>query len=142
MPKLYLQGHPLKIETKTKYLGLTIDQHLTWDDHVTELCKKLRPKVGLLSRVRHLLPYPQVMMVYMTTIQSVIDYGLSIWGSCSLTNRLMVQRLQNRCARLISNNFDRESDGLSILGQLGLINVTKPKIPMFHWNPYVQVRAR
>ena len=84
MPKMYLQGQLLANKTSAKYPGLIIDQHLTWDDHVSDLCKRLCPNIGLLSRVRHILPFPQLMTVYLTTIQSVMDYGLTVWGSCNV----------------------------------------------------------
>ena len=113
MPKMYLQGHLLANKTSAnktsaKYLGLIIDQHLTWDDHVSDLCKRLRAKIRLLSCIRHIIPFPQIMTVYLTTIQSVMDYGLTVWGSCNVGNRKMVQSLQNRCVRLITNNFDHD----------------------------------
>ena len=121
MPKMYLQGQLLANKTSVKYLGLIIDQHLTWDDHVSGLCKRLRPKIGLLSRIRHILPFPQLMTVYLTTVQSVIDYGLNVWGSCNVRNRKMVQSLQNRCVRLITNNFDHDVRSTFLIKELDLM---------------------
>ena len=59
MPKLFLYHQELDNKAEVKYLGLTIDQNLTWSQHIYEMCNKLRPKVGLLSRIRHYLPFQQ-----------------------------------------------------------------------------------
>ena len=120
---LYIQGQPLKVESCTKYLGLTTDSHLTWVDHVADLCKRMRPKVGLLSRVRHTLPFPQVFTIYISTVQTLIDYGLSIWGSCNISTRMQVQRLQNRCVRLLVNNFDHDIRSATLLKEVNLMDV-------------------
>ena len=39
---------------KIKYLGLLIDDRLTWKFHINELCKKLNRSVGMLYKIRHL----------------------------------------------------------------------------------------
>jgi hypothetical protein len=96
---------------------------LSFDDHIADLGKKLRPKIGMLSRVHHILPPPQQMTVYMATIQSIIDYGISIWGNCNIGNIQRVQQLQNRCARLLTNIFNRDTRSTMLIRQLGLMTV-------------------
>ena len=115
MPKLFLYHQELDNKTEVKYLGLTIDQHLMWSQHIIEMCNKLRPKVSLLSRIRHYLPFQQTMMVYSALIQSIIDYGCSVWGNSSKSNVLTVQHMQNRCARLITNKCTHEISSSTIL---------------------------
>ena len=43
----------------------------------------------------------------MTTIQQYIDYGLIIWGHRSQQNLNVIQKFQNRAARLVTRNFDK-----------------------------------
>ena len=40
----------------TKYLGIYIDQHLSWDPHIDYLSKKIARNVGILSKLKHFLP--------------------------------------------------------------------------------------
>ena len=61
--------------------------------------------------------------VYFTLIQSLIDYGITIWGSANQTNIKSVQRLQSRCARSLTGYFYHDISSLEILSQLGLLNV-------------------
>ena len=125
MPTLTIQGLSLERHNEAKYLGLILDQHLTWDAHISALCKKLRPKVGLLSRLRHVLPHSMLRCVYNTTIQSVMDYGLTVWGTCNKGNHNAVQKMQNRCARLLSGNFDRNVCSRDLLASLGIPNINQ-----------------
>ena len=59
----------------------------------------------------------------MATIQSVIDYGITIWGSAPKYLISKVQKFQNRAARLISNNFNYDTPGSQIVAQLGWQNI-------------------
>ena len=42
----------LKQENTTKFLGVYIDQHLTWKDHISHICKKISKSVGIIYRSR------------------------------------------------------------------------------------------
>ena len=48
-PVLLLNDQVLQGKEEATYLGLIIDSRLTWDAHIDNLCKKLRPKVGIFS---------------------------------------------------------------------------------------------
>ena len=55
-----LAGNNIMIEnvTKFKYLGVVINQHLTWHDHIDheKLQSKIAKRLGVLKRIKHLLP--------------------------------------------------------------------------------------
>ena len=61
----------------------------------------------------------------MTIIQSTMDYGLTVWGNANQENIQAVQRLQSRCARLLTGYFDHDISSLEILAQLRILNVTQ-----------------
>ena len=48
-----INNHKLIPVTHVKYLGCIIDEHLTWNQHVKQLIKKLSSAVGILSKLRH-----------------------------------------------------------------------------------------
>ena len=80
-PTLYFESEAITVKESATYLGLTFDQHLTWNEHVTNLCSKLRAKVGALSRVKNVLPHKLLCTFYNSTMQSLIDYGILSGGS-------------------------------------------------------------
>ena len=106
------------------YLGLKIDEALTWNEHITKLCKKLSFKVSKLSRLKKVLDKNTLKKIYNGTIQPCIDYAISVWGNTTNHNLNKVQRLQNHCARIIENNFDYVNvRGLELVSDLGWMNI-------------------
>ena len=61
----------------------------------------------------------------MATVQSHIDYCLTVWGFTSPHNLHLIQKMQNRAARLITNNFDFNTRGIDIVRDLGWLNITQ-----------------
>ena len=49
-------GAPITQVTSTKSLGVHIDQTLSWNVHVENLCKKIASGIGALKRVRPFVP--------------------------------------------------------------------------------------
>ena len=88
------------------YLGLEIDDALSWNNHVNRLCKSLFFKISKFVRLSKSLPKEILTKIYNASIQPVIDYVISVWGCTTLTNINKVQRLQNYCAQIIEKNFD------------------------------------
>ena len=45
---LPIKNNVIECVTQHYILGLTVDQNLCWDPHITNLCKKLSSVIGLL----------------------------------------------------------------------------------------------
>ena len=54
---IYVDHKPLISDETYKYLGVEIDQSLTWSDHVGKIAKKASGGIGVLRCLRHLIPY-------------------------------------------------------------------------------------
>ena len=48
-------GQEIKYKKNTKYLGMILDDQLTWEKHITEVNKKPVKYTGIFSKVRHLI---------------------------------------------------------------------------------------
>ena len=46
------------------YLGVVLDEFLSWDAHVNNLCKELAQTDGILSKLRHYVPQKTCISVY------------------------------------------------------------------------------
>ena len=107
-----------------KLLGIHIDKNLTWSAHTEKLGRDLNRRLPLLNRLAHIIPKKSLKTVFNCLIQSKIDYCLSVWGNCCSKNINLIQRIQNRAARIITSNtrnFDiRSSDILRDLGWMSV----------------------
>ena len=60
----------------TKFLGLHIDEKLTWKTHINNLCKTLSKNTGVIRRLKYSLPQSVLFIMYSTLILPDINYGV------------------------------------------------------------------
>ena len=106
--------------TEVKYLGVTVDECLSWKSQVSNVCKNVAPKLALLRRLRSKLPVTVLENIYKIYIQPILEYCCTVWGYSSVENSTKIQHLQNWAARIISNNYDFvNTRGIDIVNSLG-----------------------
>ena len=72
-------GRPLPRVLSTKYLGVIIDQHLTWQCHIEYILKKIRSKLYGLHRLKP-LPNSLLATLYCGYILPIFDYCDTVWS--------------------------------------------------------------
>ena len=58
-----------------KYLGLTLDNRLTSDEHLTNVPNKISKIIGLLRKLQNILPRPALLTICKCFITPHLDYG-------------------------------------------------------------------
>ena len=78
--------------TYIKYLGVLIDQNFTWKEHISYVTTKIRKLIYKFYELRHVLSLSTLKMVYYALVETVLNYGLVVWGSAGVTilNKLQV----------------------------------------------------
>ena len=112
-------GSALERNEAFKYLGVTINQSMTWSDHISILSKKVNQRLGLIRRVKHLLPLQARLTLYNSLILPLLDYGDIVWGdknNAILMDHLQV--LQNNAAGLVLDLPRANSSALQAVNQL------------------------
>ena len=103
---LTLCNHTIKWVNYARLLDVTIDNKLTWSQHIFEVKKNFVNKLNLLKR-SSFLPRNVLPDVYFKIILPSVSYALPIWGS--LTNKdgfLALESLHCRAAKLIYAALD------------------------------------
>ena len=87
----------------TKFLGLHIDNHLTFKYHIDEISKKISKSVGLLYKLSNFFPNNILKIIYSSLIHPYLIYGIEAWHSTSknYTNKIFV--LQKKAVRAINH---------------------------------------
>ena len=115
---LTANGNALERNESFKYQGVTINQHMTWSDHISILSKKVNQRLGLICRVKHLLPLQARITLYNSPILPLLDYGDIVWGDKNnITIMDHLQVLQNNAARCLLD-LPRSSSGSQAIRQL------------------------
>ena len=55
-PVLLINGTVVNQISKSKSLGVIIDENFTWNDHIDKLAKKIASGIAALKRVRQFVP--------------------------------------------------------------------------------------
>lgn len=104
-PKVELNNEAIKRVTKSKLLGVMVDDKLLWDAHVNEIIiPKVLKGLRMLRQLRDLLPLPNLIQVYNALVSPHFDYCCLIWGNCGTVLKNKLQKLQNRAARIITRS--------------------------------------
>ena len=78
---LKLAGKDLNQRKTVKYLGIMIDDKLTWKDQIEHVIRKIKQGSGIMKRTSYLVSYPVICSLFHSFIQCHIRYGLTAWGS-------------------------------------------------------------
>ena len=85
-----------------KFLGMWLDQNLTWDEHLSKLKSRIRRNMSMLQVGVNLLDIHSKKILYYAQIYSHLSYGLPLWGNMISTTKMdCIQKLQNKCVRKI-----------------------------------------
>ena len=79
---------------QVKYLGVHLDEHLTFQQHVDKLCSKVRSRSGVLWRMRSFISEELAKELYQTMVHPHFSYADIIYDASnqSLSNKLQTQQ--------------------------------------------------
>ena len=136
--RVYLKLNGVKIyeSTKIKYLGIILDNRLTWKHHVHELSKKLNRAVGMIYKIRDNCSDSVLRSLYFSLSNSHLTYALSVWGNCDAiySNKLLL--LQNKfvCAISFARFHDPSKPLFKELNILSFDDLYKCQLASLMWD--------
>ena len=112
---LEINEHLLERSESIKYLGVKINQTLSWIEHIHSISMKVRQRLGVLRRNKHLLPLHVCLTYYSSLFLPLVDYTDLVWGdknNVAFTDHL--QDLQNNSARVLLDLPKHSSASLAL----------------------------
>ena len=94
----------IEVVSVYKYLGVTVDEHLTWKFHIENIQKKLRSASFALNNLKYCTNAKIMKIVYMALAEAHIRYGIAAWGSSTHSSDL--QKSQNRVLKSLKPTTD------------------------------------
>ena len=95
---------PLDQKESTKFLGITIDKNLSWNQHLRNLSSKIAKGIGVLYKMKYLLPERTLLSLYNTLILPYIIYCNIAWGNCSKSKLDNILLLQKKAVRICTHS--------------------------------------
>ena len=100
------------------FLGIHLDENLTWNKNTNMLTNKLSKVLGILNRLKYIYPQHILLIIYNSLFMSHVNYGNILWGSCS--NK--IANLQKKAIRILTNSRYHEHTE-PLLKAYGLLKV-------------------
>ena len=102
--QLKIHDFPIKKVNSTKFLGVLIDEQLSWEPHVTALRRKLGHASATLNRIRDSVPEELHLDLYHTLFESHLTYCISVWGAAHKNVLTKAWTAQKHCVRVLFGN--------------------------------------
>jgi len=120
-----LEHKPLSRKTETKFLGVIIDDKLSWKSHTNSIRQKINKQCGILYHTRDFLTMNARKCIYFSLIYPHLTYCNTVWGAVNETTLKPVITAQKRVIRTIARlgKYDHTNEAFSTLKLLKLRDI-------------------
>ena len=108
-PDLLIDSSKLEHTPHIKFLGIIIDNNLSWKFHIQNLETIIARVIGTMYKVRPMLNFSCLKSLYFSLIHSHLSYANIAWGSTHSTKLKKLISLQKHAIRIICNKRKFES---------------------------------
>lgn len=84
-----------------KYLGVHLDEHLTFSTHISEVCHKSSKNLGILRKSREFLNLNTSLLLYKSLVIPYLYYCDVVYMVANESDLKMLQLIQNTACRTI-----------------------------------------
>ena len=101
--RLTIDSQPVERVNAMNHLGVWLSEDLTWNKHVTEICKRCYPRIKMLTKLKFVgVPTEDLINIYCLYIRSLTEYCSTAFHS-SLTLQLSnkIEAIQKTCLKVI-----------------------------------------
>ena len=95
-------NHKINRVSHIKFLGVTLDEHLSFNQHINKVCNKLKNLFHIFYNIRGFLSKENIRTLYYALIYSRIKYGIVVYGQAKASNIKRIQTLQNKLLKVLA----------------------------------------
>ena len=95
----------------TKFLGVLIDECLTWKNHIDCMAKTVSRNIGVMNKLKFCIPNRILHTLYCSLILPYLNYGILIWGNTCKSYLDKLVKLQKWAVRTVSKSHYRSHTG-------------------------------
>ena len=111
--QIFLNNQNLKRDFSATYLGVSIDCHLSWKSHVSNISKRLNAIKVQYLKIRHIVSIDVLINLQYSLIYPFLTYALVVWGNNYVSSIDPLFILQKKIVRLMTfSNFYDHTDPL------------------------------
>ena len=117
-----IHNHNLETTDTAKYLGIHINNTLSWNTHINKTAQRANTTSAFLHRNIRTCPRKTKHLAYTTLVRPILEYASIIWDPHTDTNIHKFEMVQRRSARHIMHikNYTRHASVTTMLQHLDL----------------------
>ena len=119
---LLIENIHIKREYVTIFLGIFIDENLSWKQHIDIVSSKISKSIAILSKSRDVLSKQCIKQLYISFIRNYVNYANIAWASTSKSKLKRLYRCQKHAARIIYPK-DRYTHASPLSNDMKTLNV-------------------
>ena len=120
-----LHGSILSLTHNHLYLGVMLDDHLSWSTHVTNIANKATRMLNFLKRNLSKCSSHAKASAYLLMVQPVMEYASVVWDPHHQTQISILEKVQRHAARWILSDYSYHSSVSAMLEQLNWLPLVK-----------------
>ena len=102
--KLIINSIQIEESKKVVLLGITIDNFLTFNEHIDNLCRTENYKLNVLQRIRKYLSLERAKLLCKAFINSRFNYAPLVWMFCRKKQNLKIQKIHHKALKVVYNS--------------------------------------
>ena len=104
----WLYGVQLKCKYSIKYLGLTIDSKLNFNEHINDKSTKASKVLNMIRRNLYFAPAKVKAKAYMAMVRPILEYGAVCWSPIYEKQKYEIEKVQNTAAKFVKNYYPKK----------------------------------
>ncbi len=93
-----------------KILGVTIDEHLTFNEHINIICSNAARQLNAIKRLQCNLDKESRLAIYRSYILSNFNYCPLVWHLCGIQNAINMEKIQEAALRFVYEDYESTYD--------------------------------
>ena len=122
LPNLTVNSSSIKRVQSTKFLGVIIDQHVNWKEHINLIKSKVSKNLGVMYKAKDFLNQNCLKKLYFSFIHAYINYCNIAWASNFKTYLKKLYTIQKKASRIIMNKHIY-AEARPLMKRLFILNV-------------------
>lgn len=104
-----IHGQTLQETHRAKYLGVTLDSTLSFNNHIDSVAKKANTTTAFLRRNISMCPRETKATCYKSLVRPQLEYASTVWDPHTASNINKLENAQRRAARFCTGDYRHTS---------------------------------
>lgn len=127
LPDVFVDETRLNRAYSIKFLGVLLDEHISWKDHINILKNKISKNIGIMHKTRYILNNACLKKFYFAYVHSYINYCNIAWASTYKSKLDLVYKKQKQACRILTN-ANRYASSKQLMRAQRVLNIYEQNI--------------